>query len=646
MYLVKNMINYNLYHRVFNPLMEAARKAEGNVEEFLKLGSVDVYDESAKAIITIETKDFVKVVNDALFRISSEYKFFYTYIKYSKIFYIPNYPSKLANTMAVDGKKNLWMNVHFIYNACKMNKDRVFGIIFHELMHNLLKHQEREEKVYPIEHRTKEHHMKCNICQDFEVNGSMVTDNVVTEDFWTKMNGLYKKDYVGKRWEDLLHSVGDKEYEDWLARSGVKLSDKTKEALDAIERALKTLSDPDSTDAEKERAKETLKRKMDEMYGKKDKKVVDKADYKGLKRELERLMDSRLGDIGDIASNIQNVIDDMTEHPKDMTEHDIAVLLGDFKNLKGELIKNASKISSTFRKDEDEVKMDVNKAIKSVFKALDVLHEGVDIKTERKVIRQAKDDLENIILNEIDKRKREEKREREIAKHKEKLEKEKREKEKSEKSGSDEKSDKGDKDDKPKKSKEELAKEKIERLKKKNPVKKFVDTFKNLQELIKIDRISNETFETLGKSIEILDKIVEVPVQDMTLADIKGVVDLIPTMRKNSTKDLQTLVDKKILKWDKDKIDSFIKDVYDALDKFFKVLIDEDEPSSVKFGAMSLAIEELRNLGKKLKSQKKITPSEEWKKSYKETRERLIKIYKKEGKFALKSELEKLGVKI
>ena len=80
------------------------------------------------------------------------------------------------------------------------------------------------------------------------------------------------------------------------------------------------------------------------------------------------------------------------------------------------------------------------------------------------------------------------------------------------------------------------------------------------------------------------------------------------------------------------------------MEKFFKVLVDEDEPSSVKFGAMSLAVEELRKLGKKLKTQKKIKPSEEWKKSYKETRSRLLKIYKEGGKPALVDELKKMGI--
>lgn len=630
------MFNYNL---IYNPINEGAGHVEGNEDAFLALGEIDVYDENLKSIITVKTDDFVKVVTDAMFKISKDYKFFYTYLKYSKVFYIPTYPSSMGiNTMAVDAKKNLWMNVHFIYNACKMDKDRVFGILFHELMHNFFKHQDRENKLYPIEHRTKPHHMKCNICQDFEVNSSMVEDGVVDKNFWKKMNGLYKAEYAGQRWEDILKNHGDEEYEDWLKRSGMRLDEKTKEALAAIEKALKTLRDPESTDAEKERAGEILKKKMDELYGKKDRTVVDKADLAGLRRELEKLLDSMLGDVDDIASSLQNVIDDLKQHPKDMDDHDIEITISDIRMLKKGLIKAKDEIGEMFRKDPSEVKEDVNTAVKSLVEALNVLHDGgVDVKTERKVIRQAKDDLEGIILSAVDKKKRKEKREEAIKKHKEKIAKSKSSETEGKKTPSPTKSPE---------SKKEKKEKKIEELKKRNPIKKFVDTFKNLRELIKIDRISEKTYLSFDDMIKVLDVLCERDITEILPMDIKGVNDLIPDIVDNVCEDLNTLAERKILKMSESDIKTFVDDVFDALKRFFNIVIDEDEPSSVKFGAMSLAVEELRKLGKKLKTQKKIKPSEEWKKSYKETRKRLIDIFRKGGKSALKDEIEKLGVDI
>lgn len=627
-------INYNM---IYSPLiMESVSHPEGNEDAFLKLGEIDVYDNNLKSIITVKTEDFVKVVTDAMFKISNEYKFFYHYLKYSKVFYIPTYPSEMGiNTMAVDEKKNLWMNVHFIYNTCKMDKDRVFGILFHELMHNFFKHQDREEKIYPRKYRTQQHHMKCNICQDFEVNASMVDDGVVPKDFWKKMNGLYNPEYAGKRWEDILRNHGDKEYENWLKLNGMKFSDKTKEALEAIEKALRVIRDPDSTNAEKERAGEILKKKMDELYGKKERKYIDRADLSGLRHELDKLNDSMLGEIDDLASSIQNVTDDLKKHPKDMDEHDIAVTISDVQTLRRDLIKAADKIAETFRKDTDGVKKDVKNAMRSLAEALNVLHDGgVSVKEERKTIRKAKDDLESIILTDVDKKKRAEKREEAIKKHKEKLEKEKKAKT-TPVSGKDEKS---------KKSVEEERLEKIAKLKSRNPIKKFVDTFKNLQELKKVDRISEKSYLAYDDMITILNELVEMNIKDITKKDINGVLDIIPDLRKNSIDDLNSLVKRKILKMSLSDIKSFVNDIFDALEKFFKVLVDEDEPSSVKFGAMSLAVEELRKLGKKLKTQKKIKPSEEWKKSYKETRSRLLKIYKEGGKPALVDELKKMGI--
>ena len=610
---------------------ESLSSTEGNAEAFLKLGEIKVYDNNLKSIITVQTKDFIKVVTDAMFIISNKYNFFYDYLKYSKVFYIPNYPSQITNTMAVDGNCNLWMNVNFIYNNCKMDKNKVFGILFHELMHNLLNHQSREEKIYPSKFRTPQHHMKCNICQDFEVNSSMVADDIVSKDFWSKMGGLYNPDYTGQRWEDILRTHGEDEYNKWLVMSGTVFSDKTKKALKEIEKALKVIQDPDSTDAEKERAGEILKSKMDEIYGKVDRKTIDHADLAGLIRELDRLNDSMLGDIDDISSSIQNVCDDLQKHPKDMTDDETAMTIKDIKNLRDNLLNASEKIAETFKKDSDDVKKDVKKAIKSLAIALNVLHDGgVSVKEERKIIRQAKDDLESIILNPVDKKKKIEKREEIIKKHKDKLKKEKEEKEKSSKS---------------KKSKEEIAREKIEELKRRNPIKKFVDTFKNLQELKKIDRISESTYIVYGNIISILDKLIEMNIKDITKTNINGVLDIIPEMRINSINDLNKLVKNKILKLSKLDIKSFVNDVYDALEKFFNILIDEDEPSSVKFGAMSFAVEELRKLGKKLKSQKKIHPSKEWKDAYKDTRSKLIKIYKESGKDALKSELAKMGLK-
>lgn len=618
--------NYNLIYRP--TLNESSSHSEGNVEAFLRLDEIEVFDDNLKSYIKVKTEDFVKVVTDAMFKISDEYKFFFTYIKYSKIFYVPNYPSKMGiNTMAVDKNKNLWINVHFLYNECNMDKNKVFGILFHELMHNFLKHQARTFKMFPIESMTKAISVKCNICQDFEVNASMVEDGVVDAKFWDseKMGGLYKKDYAGMRWEDIFYRHGDAEYEDWMRRSGLKLDDKTKEALKAIEEALKTIRDTESTTAEKEKARDELRKRMDELYGKKDRKVVDRADLTGLRRTVDKLAESRLGEIGDIGSAFDNISSDLRTHPKDMSDHDVEIMISDIRTLKRELNKNKETIAETFRKTDEELDEDIKKAVRSLAEALNVLHDGsTDVRQERRVIRKAKDDLEDLMFNAIDKKKRKESRDKAIEEHKKRMEEEK--------------------DEMMKELKKAVEEE--EKIRKRNPLKKFVDTFKNLQNLIKIDRISEHTAEILTEICSELNAIVNVPINELTKDNLKLVVDLLPELKSSLVADFQKIVRRRIIVgWRKPEIITWVNERFEDLERFFNVLFDESEPNSVKFGAMSSAVKNMRLVGKKLKTQKKVVASEEWKKGYKEMRDKLVKLYKEGGKEAVEKEIEKSGLK-
>ena len=62
--------------------------------------------------------------------------------------------------------------------------------------------------------------------------------------------------------------------------------------------------------------------------------------------------------------------------------------------------------------------------------------------------------------------------------------------------------------------------EKIAKLKSRNPIKKFVDTFKNLQELKKVDRISEKSYLAYDDMITILNELIEMNIKDITKKDI------------------------------------------------------------------------------------------------------------------------------
>ena len=80
--------------------------------------------------------------------------------------------------------------------------------------------------------------------------------------------------------------------------------------------------------------------------------------------------------------------------------------------------------------------------------------------------------------------------------------------------------------------------EKIAKRKSRNAIKKFVDTFKNLQELKKVDRISEKSYLAYDDMITILNELIEMNIKDITKKDINGVLDIITDLRENYIDDL------------------------------------------------------------------------------------------------------------
>ena len=221
-------------YRTYYPLNEAStyESLYSNEDIIEKLGDVRVYDSEKKEFVIVKASDVIKVCSDALYRMQRDYSYLYQFITKCKLMYLPTFPSDITNTMAVDNYNNLWMNLTFIYDTCKMNSERVFGILFHELFHIFFDHLLRFENEFPKEMFAaagpgvyKRANMKANLCMDYEVNASMVDDGIVAADFFKVMNGLYKKEYTGMTWEEILHKFGDKEYNDWLERNGQNLDD-------------------------------------------------------------------------------------------------------------------------------------------------------------------------------------------------------------------------------------------------------------------------------------------------------------------------------------------------------------------------------------------------------------------------------------
>lgn len=573
-----------------------------------KLGEVDIYDYEKKTYVKMNASDIIKVASDALYKMQRDYSYLYQFITKCKLMYLPTFPSDITNTMAVDSNNNLWMNLTFIYNDCKMDSENVFGILFHEMFHIFFDHLLRFDKKFPKSMFAsagpgvyKRANTKANLCMDYEVNASMVDDGIVPKDFFKVMGGLYKKEYTGMTWEEILDKYGDKEYDEWLLKNGESLDNMEKQVLDAIEEAAKVLMDPESDEADKRFARKRLQKKLDKIFGKQD------TGEKSLQDIFEDLAKTKLADHGEIASDLEDVADDLMRNPENMTGPELDKTLSDINKLIDDIEENSDNVAGDFNKTADEVHKDAEKARQALKDAMKKINEGGLSKEEKKeLLDKAKDALEDVISDETEKDRLKEKRAERDAKR---------------------------------------EAEKKEKLKKTHPLRKLLIVFKNLAELYDIQLISENTRDILNKCIDDIDILTEKKFGDMKKSDLKNIGDHMNELYDPLFADLVKLIENEtILQKTKDDMENILDDVYktvfNALKRIFDPGLDEDAKGSlIKAAAMKL-----RTIGKLLKTQKKWRVGDDFKNGYMDEMKRLMEIRKKGGDEALFKELYDKGV--
>lgn len=573
-----------------------------------KLGEVDIYDYEKKTYVKMNASDIIKVASDALYKMQRDYSYLYQFITKCKLMYLPTFPSDITNTMAVDSNNNLWMNLTFIYNDCKMDSENVFGILFHEMFHIFFDHLLRFDKKFPKSMFAsagpgvyKRANTKANLCMDYEVNASMVDDGIVPKDFFKVMGGLYKKEYTGMTWEEILDKYGDKEYDEWLLKNGETLDSVEKQVLDAIEEAAKVLMDPESDEADKRFARKRLQEKLGKIFGKQD------TGEKSLQDVFEDLAKTKLADHGEIASDLEDVADDLMRNPENMTGPELDKTLSDINKLIDDIEENSDNVAGDFNKTADEVHKDAEKARQALKDAMKKINEGGLSKEEKKeLLDKAKDALEDVISDETEKDRLKEKRAERDAKR---------------------------------------EAEKKEKLKKTHPLRKLLIVFKNLAELYDIQLISENTRDILNKCIDDIDILTEKKFGDMKKSDLKNIGDHMNELYDPLFADLVKLIENEtILQKTKDDMENILDDVYktvfNALKRIFDPGLDEDAKGSlIKAAAMKL-----RTIGKLLKTQKKWRVGDDFKNGYMDEMKRLMEIRKKGGDEALFKELYDKGV--
>ena len=573
-----------------------------------KLGEVDIYDYEKKTYIKKNASDIIKVVSDALYKMHRDYNYLYQFITKCKLMYIPTFPSEITNTMAVDNFNNLWMNMTFIYNDCKMDSDKVFGILFHELFHIFFDHLLRFNKKFPKSMFAsagpgvyKRANTKANLCMDYEVNASMVDDGIVPKDFFKVMGGLYKKEYTGMTWEEILDKYGDKEYDEWLLKNGETLDNVEKQVLDAIEEAAKVLMDPESDEADKRFARKRLQEKLDKIFGKQN------TGEKSLQDVFEDLAKTKLADHGEIAIDLEDVADDLMRNPENMTGPELDKTLNDINKLIDEIEENSDNVAGDFNKTADEVHKDAEKARQALKDAMKKINKGGLSKEEKKeLLDKAKDALEDVISDEVEKDRLKEKREERDAKR---------------------------------------EAEKKEKLKKTHPLKKLLIVFKNLAELYDIQLISENTRDILNKCIDDIDILTEKTFGDMKKSDLKNIGDHMNELYDPILADLVKLIENEtILQKTKDDMEHILDDVFKTLFNALKRIFDPGLDDSAKGSLIKAAAMKLRTIGKLLKTQKKWRVGDDFKNGYMDEMKRLMEIRKEGGDEALFKELYNNGV--
>lgn len=607
-YRMKNTQEYRLFEAVTD-------KSAGNKLSMIRLGKIKMYIPALDKVMEVELKPIIKSVDLALGKIGSKYSFMYTYIQNSRPMFVVTDPSLkecIHKTMSVDSLGNLWLNVHFIYNDLDCDVNKIFGILFHELMHNFLDHLGRGEKMFPMEDRKRLYHMsedmlkmedlKQNVCADMEVNCNMVADGVVTADFWKEMKGIFDEKYFGKQFEEIYKTDGDELLKNYLKKSGKGVSDEYLEALKAILEALKVLHDPEATEREKDRAAAKLRDIIEKLFGEKKTKMT-------IRKSLQKLQKLNLKEIGEIGPYLKKVIDDLEISPINMTEDDLNTFVNDTNTLKNEMKNCASEIGEMFDLDKEEF-------LKDNEECWNVLSDGVSrLNKEKEMTDEQREEVTEKIIFSINKL---------IAsnlkkdKLKEEFERRMREIEK--------------------KRKEKVEKE-IEKKMKKHILYNYHLRIEDMAAIYYHKRLDEKSFELCNRYAEIIRPLLDKDIHDINDDDLSGAYEVIKGLKDSFYENLKNLKEKGILI---DRDDSFFVELVNSFYDETKYMLDflkGDHTETEIVSVVKIALSSWRRIGREFHRQEKVRPSEEYKEAFDAEWKRLVKIFNELGEKGLRREL-------
>lgn len=607
-YKLRNKQGYRLIESITD-------KSAGNKLSILKLGKIPMYVESLDKIVDVELKKIVQSVDSALGKIGSKYSFMYTYLQHCRPMFVIANPADancIHKTFSIDNLGNLWMNVYFIYNELDCDVNKIFGILFHELMHNFLNHIQTSLKILPFEDRVKLKHTssklydlemaKQNICADMEVNCNMVADGVVTEDFWKEMHGIFDKEYYGRMYEDIYEKDGDKLLKRYMSKKGEGVSPEYLEALKAIFEALKVLRDPEATERDKDIAATKLRDIIEKLFGESKTKMT-------IRKRLKKLQKTQIKEIGEIGPYLKKVIDDLDVSPINMTDEDLDIFVEDVNTLKEEMKRCVTKISEKFTLDEEVF-------LKDNEECWTLLIDGVTrLNKEKELTFEQRDEISEKIIYSIGKLIADN-----LKKNKLKEEFEKRMKEI-----------------------KERKKKKVEKIREEKRKKHILYNYwlrvEDMAAIYYHGRLDEKSFELCNEYAKLIKKLLDKDIHEINEDDVSGMYPIIENLKETFYENLKNLKEQKILI---DRDDSFFVDLVDRFYEETKYMLDylkEEHTETEIVSVVKIALSSWRRIGREFHRQQKIRPSEEYKKAYYDEYKRLYKVWEELGEKGLKREL-------
>ena len=349
-------------------------------------------------------------------------------------------------------------------------------------------------------------------------------------------------------------------------------------------------------------ARRELQKTIDDLLGKESSRAE-----KGIQDMLEDLAKSKLGDIGDLAMDMDKLIDDLYKNPSSMSDEDLEKTLDHIDKFMDDLTENSSEVGEQFGKSSEDVSNDAAKARESLKDAVKKMKEGGLSKEEKQdLIDKAMDDLEDIISDDVEKEKLRKKREERDAKK---------------------------------------AEEKKEKFKKTHPIRSLIIIMKNFVGLKEFGLVSDETVKSAEQCMESLEPLTELHFSEMKKSDFDDPITCFTKLKESFLPDLVALIDNEtILNKTEDDMRRLLDGVFDFVFKAFDTALNNDLDEDARGSVIKTAAQKLRIIGKVLKTQKVWRVSDEFKDAYINEMKRMTEMYK-DGKLEeLMKELVDKGV--